>query len=467
MTRLLKSWRRGSCCALSRLFSVVACACFFPSGSRSEELLVKAPQVQPHYEGRLRLEYDYRAQGNETDSDFYGYFFGSASDLDDGRYDIYISGRSHGDLDGSSSTEGSYRSVDDASGVTENRLLQAYVDAHDRKGEVRLRLGRQYIEVADYVQIDGGQLMLFENRNIGGRIYGGVPVSYYSSVGGGFAGGLSLVGRPWTGNRSRFTYAEYCDDSEEGQNDQNYLIDVQQEVTEAVQSRTRLSVLNDAFRYATFDVICFPPNGDTDLRIGASRWGDFDANTRVYSPLYAQLGEQQPYTYLYAKMDYSLGPMWMLSPGVSAKKTDAGDADYSNRDYTDYELTVTFEPVKALSASLSLEYWDVSSGDGFLGLSGEVRYRHHKIWEVSLGSAYMDYTYNSYSDISYSVSDGQTVFHEDGTVTEESPYALSYFLRMKWNITRRLIARLQGDIEDDEAETDLSYRARGSVEVKL
>jgi hypothetical protein len=392
--------------------------------------------------------------------------YGSATDLEDGRYDIYISGQSHSDLDNSSTVDGTYRSVEDAHGVVENRFYQAYLDAHDRKGEVRLRLGRQYVEEADYLQLDGGQLMLYENRNFGGRVFGGVPVSYYSSVGGDYAGGLSLVGRPWAGNRSRLTYTEYYED-EAGESDKNYLADVQQEVTESVRTRTRLSVLNDTFRLGSFDVNCFAPDGETDVRFGGSRWGEYDSSTRAYSPLYSQFSTQQPYTYLYAKMDYSLGPMWMLSPGVSTKRTDSGGPEYSNRDYTDYELAVTFEPIKALSASLALEYWDVSSGDGFVGLSGEVRYRHSRKWEVSLGSAYMDYTYNSYSDIAYSISDGQTVFHEDGTVTEESPYALTYFLRTRWNITRRLIMRLQGDIEDDEAATDLSYRCRGSIEVRL
>jgi hypothetical protein len=432
----------------------------------ANESLVKPAEIQPHYEGRLRLEYDYRTQGDEHDSDIYGYLYGRASDLANGLVDVYISGRAHSDLDHDSTQGGTYQSADDAHGVTENRLMQAYLDAHDRKGEKHLRLGRQYIEVADYLQLDGGQFSLFENGDIGGRVYAGRPVSYYSSTSSDFAGGLSLVGRPWKGNRSRLTYANYYAD-DVGKSDQNYLVDVQQEVAESVQTRTRLSVLNDAFRYASVDVYVFPMDGDMNLRIGGSRWGEFDANTIVYSPYYAQLGEEQPYTYAYAKMDYSLGPMWMISPGFSTRKTDSGDTDYSNRDYADYELIVTFEPVKSLSASLSLDYWDVANGDGFLGLSGEVRYRHKRKWEVSAGTAYMDYTYNSYSDISYSVNDGQTVFYEDGTVTEESPYALSYFLRMKWAITRRLILRLQGDVEDDDAADDLSYRCRGSVEVRL
>jgi len=467
----INSWH-GLCDTVTCSCYISICFLLLSLHGRAEEVqpLDEVPplektKIQPHYEGRLRLEYDYRSQGGEEDSDVYGYWNASASDLDDGHYDIYISGRTHSDLDGNSSPD-TFQSIDDAYGVTENRILQAYVDAHDRKGNLRLILGRQYIDVADYIQVDGGQLIVYEKGDIGGRIYAGMPVSYYSSVAGNFAGGASMVGRPWTGNRSRFTYSEYYDD-DAGESDRNYLIDVQQKITEEIRTRTRSSVLNDSFRYASFDLFCTPPDYESNLRIGGSRWGDFDANTYVYSPLYAQFGDQQPYTYLYTQFDYSLGTKWMLSPGISTKINDGDKSDYSNRDYTDYQMTVIYEPIKPLSLSLSLEYWDVSDGDSFVGLSGDVRYRYLKLWEISAGTAYMDYTYNSYSDFSYSINNGQTVFHDDGTVTQESPYSITYFLRMKWNIKPWLILRLQGDLEDDTAEADLSYRCRGSVEVRL
>jgi len=109
----------------------------------------------------------------------------------------------------------------------------------------------------------------------------------------------------------------------------------------------------------------------------------------------------------------------------------------------------------------------VDGGDSFLGLSGDVRYRYRRLWEVSIGSAYVDYTYQSYSDLSYSLNGGSTVLHADGSVTQENPYTLTYFLRTKWNVSRNLVLRLQGDLEDRKDAADLSYRCRGSVEVKF
>jgi hypothetical protein len=458
--------RSGAEITAKILVRIVACAVLIPAAGYAEAIPVAPSPVKPHYDGRIRMEYDYRSEGHSQDSDLYSYWYGNGRDLGNGRFDFYASGREHTDLDGSTETEGTYRSADDASGVIEDRLLQAYGDIHDPKGNLSLRLGRQYVDIADYLQMDGGQACFFENGPLGGRVYFGQPVSYYTPVSGDFATGASVVGRPWTGNRTRFTWAEYYEDRKAG-DDQNYFVDLQQDVTDSLRTRGQLSVLNDEFRMALLEGSYFAPDGNTDVHIGGSRWGTFDAKTRAYSPLYNQLGGQQPYSYLYSRVSYAFSPKWMLSPGISARLADSGDEDYSNRDYLDYDLTLTFEPSKALSSSLSLQYWDVSEGDSFLGLSGEVRYRYRRLWEVSVGSAYVDYSYQSYSDIAYAANGGQTVFYEDGTVTEQTPYTLTYFLRTKWRVTRKLILRLQGDIEDQKNVGELAYRARGSVEVRF
>jgi hypothetical protein len=461
-----KNMSYGNHKCLMLMLGMAAFVTLIPVIGLSESTPVTPYSIKPQYEGRIRMDYDYRSEGGSKDSDLYGYWYGSGRDLANGRFDFYVSGREHTDLDGSSQYDGTFRSVDDAKGVTENRLLQAYGDVHDRSGRAKLRLGRQYIDVADYLQLDGGQATLFENGPLGGRVYFGAPVSYYTSVSGDFAGGASLVGRPWTGNQTRLTWAEYYDDSKGG-DDQNYFVDLQQEVTDSVRTRGQLSVLNDKFRMAQLDGSFFAPDGNTDLHVGGSRWGEFDAKTRAYSPLYNQFGTQQPYTYLYSRLSYAISPKWMLSPGVSARLADSGNQEYSNRDYRDYDVTLTYEPCKAVSSSLSLQYWDVDGGDSFLGLSGEVRYRYRRIWEVSAGSAYVDYTYQSYSDISYSINGGQTVFRQDGTVSQETPYTLTYFVRTKWNVTRKLILRLQGDLEDRKEAANLAFRGRGSVEVRF
>lgn len=421
------------------------------------------------YNARLRLQYDYRKQGSDKDSDLYGYFYGEARNLQGGHVDFYTSARLKSDLDSKESdslAEDPFHSVDESDGVTENRLLQLYVDVHDRAKRLALRGGRQYVEIADYLHLDGAQLQLKENTALGGRLYAGVPVSYYSSTSDDFAGGISFVGRPFEGNRSRLTLARYHD-GDEGEDDQNYFLDIRQQLTEASRARGQLSLLNDDFRMGRLDWYFSDPEGETDFSVGASYWGAFDAKTRAYSPLYNTLGEQDPYTYTYARLTQQIVPKWLLSPGVSLRFAEESDNGYNNRDYENFDITLIFEPSRSFSASVALEYWAVEDDDSFFGVSGEMRYRHGRVWEVSGGASFAEYTYDTYSDISYTGSGGQTILSDTGTVIEESPFVKTYFIRGKWRLTKHLALRAQFDIEDDDAEDDLGYRGRGSVEVKL
>ena len=433
-----------------------------------EKTVTASRQLKPHLSARLRVEYNYRSQGDAKDTDIYGYFYGNARDLKNGHLDVYMSARLQKDLDKPSSdslADDPYRGLDDANGVTENRLLQLYFDIHDRNKRVAFRGGRQYVDIADYLHLDGGQAMFFENEKLGGRVYLGQPVSYYSGVSGDLAGGLSLVGRPWEGNQTRLTLARYYEDSED-KSDQNYFLDIRQKLSEEIRTRGQISVLNEKFRMGRLDMFCISADGETDLSFGGSYWGEFDARTRAYSPLYNTLGKQQPYAYTYGRLTQQVVPSFFVSPGVSLRFAESGDNDFYNRDYERYDMTFIYEPVRAFTTSISLEYWKVKEEDSFMGLTAEARYRYRRIWEVSGGTSYAQYTYDTYSDLSYIVNGGQTVFSENGTIIEESPYVYTYFLRAKWNITRKVALRVQLDIEDDETTSDLAYWGRGSIEVK-
>ena len=423
---------------------------------------------KPHVSARLKMSYDYRSSGDEKDTDLYGYFYGNARDLSKGRADVYVSGRLHKDLDEHDSKslgDDPYRSVDDSDGVTEDRLLQAYADLHDRDRNWALRAGRQYIDIADYLHVDGAQLMLREDGKLGGRVYAGHPVSYYSSVSGDYAAGVSVIGQPWDGNRTRLTVSQYHDDGE-GESDHDYFLDVHEQLTEQSRVRGQLSLLNDEFRMGRADYYYLSDDGETDFSLGGSYWGSFDAKTRAYSPLYNVLGEQDPYTFTYARLTQQVVPHWFVSPGISLRFADQGDNGFNNRDYQNYDVTLIFEPSRAFSASVALEYWTVEDDDEFVGISGELRYRHARVWEVSGGVSFAQYTYDTYSDLSYTANGGQTTISESGTVIEESPYVRTYFLRGKWRVSKWLALRLQGDIEDDDEAADLAYRGRGSIEVR-
>jgi len=388
-------------------------------------------------------------------------------------------------------------------GVLEQRLLEAYLDIHDQAGEKHLRLGRQYLSVADGLLFDGGQAILFENTDFGGRVFFGVPVSYYpsyftsyypasfvstyvpvytnlytvgsnryTSAANRLVGGLSLVGKPWDGNQTRFTYIQYSDDNGH-LIDHTFLLESWQRITDGVDLHGRVSFLNDSFRMAGLDLACFTPQGDTTLFVGGSRWGAYDAETVAYAPLVQQLGTAQPYTYLYARASQVLSPSWTISPGISARLTDGGDPKYSNRSDLDYDVTLSYAPTRSFGTSLSAQYLDMASGDNYLGLNGEVCFQKPRSWEVALGCAYAAY---SYSDLSYAFNSGGTwldslgtgfLITENGTVRTTTPYALTYYTRAKWYATRNLIFRLQCSVEDDKTASTLGFQGRASAEVNF
>jgi hypothetical protein len=429
----------------------------------------------PGYEARLRLDYEYRyrPQGgasnsvSEFDSDLYGYWSGGVRDTAKGWLDLYASGNYRQDLDGSgyrSLATNAFQGAGDARGGTENRLSQLYADLHDPQDRARLRVGRQYLDVVDYLQVDGVQAILFEKERLGGRAFYGLPVSDYSSHPDDQVRGLSLLGRPWEGNVSRLTYANVT--SEEGAEDHNFYADVRQQFSESVRARGQASLLNGDFRNGRLDGYYFSPDGETDLSLGVSRWGSYHADSQTYSPYYEVFGEPSAYTYSYARITQLILPHVMLSPGVSAKFVD--DPSASNQGYRDYDLTVIYEPLRCLSASVSGDYWDMEDGSRSMGFSGDIRYRHGKAWEFTLGTAYVQYQYDRSYDMTYVDQSGGYLFvSEDGVVERESPFSYTYFLRARWRINRTFTLRAQGDIEDDQDASDLAYRGRISLEARL
>lgn len=436
----------------------------FPSPAAGEAT------ATPDYSGSLRASYDYRSLGDYDDHDAYGFWHLRGRNLADKHAEIYTSGRLHSDLDGTSSDAyDPFGGIDDGSNG-DLRLLQFYIDIHDQDNEKGMRYGRQYVDIADYIQIDGAQVRLFEQGAIGGRVFLGKPVSDYSSVSGDLFLGASMVGRPWEGNQSRLTYARYQDDSAAA-NDDHFFLDVKQQLGEEARGRAYLSVMNEDVRMGGADLY-YASLGDQvlDAVLGLQRWGDYDAGSRVYSPLEDIMGDVEPYTMAYGRITTEMLSWLYLSPGAMVKQPD--ESDVTNRRFQRYDLSFILEPADGFSTTLALEYWDVEENDRFFGVSGDFRYRYRKLWELTLGAAYVDYTYFQLSDQSVATAFDPntsvvTINPLDGTRVERSPDAFTYYLRGKWNITERTALRVSGSIEDDSDEDDLGYRVRTSIEVWL
>ncbi len=429
-----------------------------------------AEPATPVYSGSLRATYDYRSMGKYEDHDAYGYWYFRGRDLGDKLVDIYTSGRLHGDLDGTTSSEyDPFGSITDSS-QGDLRLLQFYIDIHNREKSMAMRYGRQYVDIADYIQMDGAQYLLFERQEIGGRVFLGQPVSDYSPVNGDVFAGASLVGRPLKGNETRATYARYHDSSVSADDD-HYFFDVKQRLSDEVRTRAYLSVMNEDVRMGGANLFYVSMSDYVfDAVLGVQRWGDYTAKTRAYSPLTEVLGDLEPFTTAYGRFTAELLPWIYLSPGAMVRQAD--NENFTNRSFERYDLSFILEPAEGLSSTLALEYWDAEGGREFFGMSGDIRYRYRRLWEMSLGAAYVDYSYFQLVDQSVSTVENNatgTVIVDsfDGLRTERTPDAFTYYLRGRWNLTEKTALRLSGEIEDGSEEADLSYRIRTSFEVRL
>lgn len=448
---------------------VVLLLCIGSAGFAADTPSARRSGADMHISGQSRTVYQYRSSDEDTDEDLYQYIFVRGRSLVDHQLDLYLSGRFHSDLDstGDSLADDIFTSVEDTRDADELHVYQLYVDTHTQGRLVRMRTGRQYIDVADRLHLDGIQFKFTEDRRFGGRVFFGLPVSYYSDVDHDNAAGASLVGRPWKGNQARFTYALYSDNSEDDR-DFHYALDIKQRYTDAFRMRARASALDDDFHRAGVDAFYFPGDADFDCVAGIHRWGGLADKTRAYSPLTRVLGRRDPYTYAYVRVYNRVLPWLWVSPGAAFRQlVHSSDSDSFNREYANYDLTFTFEPCERWSISIAGEQWDVNGGDSFFDVSGEVEYKHGKVWEVSVGADYVAYDYEQFSDFSYSGDAGDIRVSSDGTTVEESPDAYTYYLRAKWNIARLLSLRIRGEIEDNSVEEDDSYGVRTSVVLKF
>jgi hypothetical protein len=428
----------------------------------------ESPWYRRLISGQSRSVYQYQSAGDEKDSDFYEYLYVRGHDLAYNHLDFYFSGKLHRDLDGTSASlsDDLFSSVEDRGPTTESYLYQGYVELRDQAKKIRFRAGRQYVDIADSLHIDGAQLMVYEDAKLGGRVFGGQPVSFYSSVSGDWAGGASLVGRPWEGNETRLTYVRYHDDSENA-DDERYGLDMRQQWQDDWRFRGLGSVLNDRFETAGLDLFYAPTDTDFDGSLCLRRWGGVNGESRAYSPLHRVLGDLKPYTYVTARLSKGLLPWLFLSPGFAARLVSDADADARNRDYERYDLTLSAEPNRTWNISVAGEYWNVDQGDSFFGVSGEVRYRHRKVWEVSAGTGYVHYEYAQYSDFTGTIDAGDVRVTSDGTRIESSPDSYSYFLRGKWNVTQAVSVQARVDLEDDSEVPDVAFRGQTALVIRF
>lgn len=450
----------------------VALLTFGSARARSEGEAQEQPRwYEGRFSGENRLGFRYRSWGGDEDADFFDWWTLRADAMLDDRLDLYFSGRLHKDVDGT----GTRRADDLFVGIEErdrnwnDQLYQLYADLHDADKQFGLRVGRQYLDYVGGLHLDGANLRLFQGEAVSGYLFYGRPVSFYAPTSEDRAGGGALVLRPWEGNRTRLSYVRYMQDNVD-QDDDQYSVDVWQRINDRWRARGQVSVLDRRFQTAGVDVFYVDYDEGWDALASVRRWGGFPAGeSREYSPLFRTLGTLEPYTYASARVSKRVLPWLTLSPGVSGRFADSGQADGTNRDWGRYDLTATIEPSEHWTLRLTGEYWDVDPDDRFWGLTGEAEYREGRTWSVALGTAYADYEYDLREYDGYALAAGDVNRDVDGTVTRDSPDVYTVYARGRINVSRYCSLRARGEVEfpDGTQEEDTAYGLRTDLVLRF
>jgi hypothetical protein len=409
----------------------------------------KVDSLKKHISLDNRLVYEYRSVGGEEDTDFYEYWNLRGRDFFSGRLDFYFSGRLHKDLDDTtqSVSDNPFAGITDRKRSWEDQVYQLYANLKVPKYGFGLRLGRQYIDDVGWLHVDGGLLRIYEKKKISGSVFLGRPVSYYSSVSDDFAGGYSVTARPWYGGRARLIYVYYNDDRGDVSNGKSD-VDMWQRVGDRTRVHGNLSFIDSDFLAAGFDVFYTAQDGLYDVLVKLKRSGELGDESREYSPLFGILGKREEFTFLSARSNIFLKSWLTVSPGISLRRVDSSSQDYRNRQYENYDLTVNITHHKHFNTSLSGNYWNVSDSDSFTGLTGQVNYHPSKVWDVTVGTAYLAYEYHA----------------DTGSYTSEtSPDAYTLFANTKIKLTKSIKLKVELESEDNSSKPDDYFRFRTSL----
>jgi hypothetical protein len=396
------------------------------------------------------------------DSDFYDQWYLQGRNLLGNRLDTYFSGRVDKDLDGMGSSGGASGAAGNRPGL-ETEIYQLYGDFHDVEDRIGLRIGRQYVEEAEGLPLDGGVLRFRLAGTWDARLLLGKVVQYDDWFEEERAFGLSLSGSLWQGNQNRLT-AVYFD--RESESLMRYRLDVWQRISE---SRIHVggSYIDRDFENAVFDFSYFPLNGKFDASLNLSYWGAGLSKSPAYYPFYSFYGPIEPYTYGTAQVTWRVFPWLSLSPYAAARVSSGnGDAKTSS-DYRRYGLTLTYSPDNIWSLSLAGDYWTKSDGERFFGVTGEVEYRPSRDFWFSLGTGYLTYRYFINEGINYASLPGDVFVSEEGTATRVTPDVYTLYGRLQYKFNDHLSIRLLGEIERDRLESDYGYGLTATLVIRF
>ena len=415
--------------------------------------------------GTFHSTYQFRSADSHDDNDLYEYLSLRVDDIVKDRVDGAFSMMWHGDLDNYSSSSSDwydpYIDLDQARG-NHFKFFTGYIDVKDLGfDDSKLRLGRQYLEEIDQVHFDGASYHFSPHALWDVTLFGGRPVTYYSSTDGNSIYGADVRYQITKNIKTALRYYRY---DSENFNDDMGAAEIWYKFSPEIMTHCEFSLLDGNPYIFQKDVYARVDCIDLDINAQFIRLfekvGDQTINFNPYFPL---LYSYEPFTYGSLTLTKGMGKYWSLIGGFDVREADGIHNLYlrgTNKDYLRFTAGAEFYPTDKLTLSINGEFWDVSPNDEqFTGITGEIEYKPCKQWTLSSGVDYGEYIQEFRDEFLF--------LYGDKDVFRVSPDVLTYYGRVRWKPNDKIFTSARFEIEDSDTDQDNWYSVRLEVGVNF
>lgn len=363
--------------------------------------------------GRLSLKYRLRWNSSkderDSDNDLYQYLSADIGNRRKHLLTAHFSFRVAEDLDGEHHSDGAF-TYDSLQDTYDHRVTAdvyyAYAELHRVLFIESARVGRQSLDEHPMMfHFDGARVDTMAWSKVLGLqagAYAGIPVhAYESSWRGDAIYGGWVQARPWTGSRFRAEYTRIRDAYRDlTQRDDLWCFSGWQSVADLLTVHARYTILE----YRSYDHLLrgdlFVP--DWDFRVNAS-WYRLYRTTELTSIDTDQftwiLSNYFPYDQFSLLVAKGFFQHINLQAGAEIREVSPYDEEGpGNRSFQRYFFSpgILDWPLDGLSASVTLEYWNVKhTADGDQKSAGfDVTYKGIKGLRISVGSSFALYKYD-------------------------------------------------------------------------